>query len=132
MDRGGELGYFRQDVGETSGDSVLEEVMAGAGAVSTVAHQLKALERDLADPLHADQLEALVKRFGEVQARFEELGGYALEGRAREILAGLGFSEAAIDGEVRALSGGWRIRVALARVLPMRPEGLRLDAPPNP
>ncbi len=98
------LGYFRQDVGEASADSVLEEVMAGAGAVSTVAHQLKELERNLADPAHADNLEALVKRFGEVQARFEELGGYALEGRAREILAGLGFAEAAIAGEVRALS----------------------------
>jgi len=82
VDRGVTLGYFRQDVGEASADSVLEEVMAGAGAVSTVAHQLKELERNLADPAHADNLEALVKRFGEVQARFEELGGYALEGRA--------------------------------------------------
>jgi ATPase subunit of ABC transporter with duplicated ATPase domains len=131
IDRGVTLGYFRQDVGETSAESVLEEVMAGAGAVSTVAHQLKALERDLADPLHADHLEALVKRFGEAQARFEELGGYALEGRAREILAGLGFSEVAIDGEVRALSGGWRIRAALARILLMRPDAMLLDEPSN-
>src|SRR5207302_4008690 len=91
-DRGITLGYFRQDVGEMSGQPVISEVMDGAGPVSKVASELKKLEHDLADPSKADQLDALVERFGEVQSRFDQLGGYALEGRAREILAGLGFS----------------------------------------
>src|SRR5262249_28534256 len=69
--------------------------------------------------------------FGEVQARFDALGGYALEGRAREILAGLGFSESMIDGDVGALSGGWKMRVALARILLMKPDAMLLDEPSN-
>src|SRR5207244_5117794 len=79
----------------------------------------------------ADQMEKLIERFGEVQARFDALGGYALEGRAREILAGLGFSESMIDGDVGALSGGWKMRVALARILLMKPDAMLLDEPSN-
>src|SRR6201985_1504306 len=97
-DRGITIGYFSQDVGEMSGRSAVAETMDGAGPVSEVAAELKALEHAMADPERADELDKLVERFGEVQARFEELGGYALEGRAREILAGLGFSEAMMDG----------------------------------
>jgi ATPase subunit of ABC transporter with duplicated ATPase domains len=131
VDRGVTIGYFRQDVGEMAGRSVLEETLAGAGAVSEVAHELKGLEHQLGDPAHADQLDTLVARFGEVQARFEELGGYALEGRAREILAGLGFRESFVEGDVGALSGGWKMRVALARILLMQPDAMLLDEPTN-
>ena len=73
----------------------------------------------------------LLERFGEVQARFEELGGYALEGKAREVLDGLGFSQGMMDGDVGALSGGWKMRVALARILLMRPDVMLLDEPSN-
>ncbi|WP_338871339.1 ABC-F family ATP-binding cassette domain-containing protein [Myxococcus stipitatus] len=131
IDRGVTIGYFSQDVGEMEGRSAVSEVMDGAGPVSTVAAELKQLEADLADPDKADEMEKLVERYGLVQGRFEELGGYALEGRAREILAGLGFSEEMMDGDVGALSGGWKMRVALARILLMRPDAMLLDEPSN-
>ncbi len=131
VDRGVTIGYFSQDVGEMAGEPAVATTMAGAGAVSEVAAELKELEFALADPARADEMEQLVQRFGDVQARFDELGGYALEARAREILAGLGFSQQMMDGDVGALSGGWKMRVALARILLMRPDAMLLDEPSN-
>ncbi len=131
LDRGITIGYFSQDVGEMTGQPAVAEVMAGAGQVSEVAAELKQLEEALADPARADDLDRLLARFGEVQARFDELGGYALEARAREILAGLGFSGEMMDGDVGKLSGGWKMRVALARILLMRPDAMLLDEPSN-
>jgi ATPase subunit of ABC transporter with duplicated ATPase domains len=131
VDRGVTIGHFSQDVGEMAGHSAVAETMEGAGPVSAVAEELHALEHALADPERADELDALVERFGHVQARFDELGGYALEARAREILAGLGFSQEMMDGDVGALSGGWKMRVALARILLMRPDAMLLDEPSN-
>ncbi|HSP78751.1 MAG TPA: ABC-F family ATP-binding cassette domain-containing protein, partial [Myxococcaceae bacterium] len=131
IDRGVTIGYFDQDVGEMAGQSAVAEVMDGAGPVSEVSAELKELELAMADPERMDELDKLVERFGEVQARYEELGGYALEGRAREILAGLGFTQEMMDGDVGALSGGWKMRVALARILLMRPDVMLLDEPSN-
>jgi ATPase subunit of ABC transporter with duplicated ATPase domains len=131
VDRGMMIGYFSQDVGEMAGRSAVAEVMEGVGPVSTVAAELKALEAAMADPAQADNMEAIVERFGEVQGRFEELDGYALDGRAREVLAGLGFSQEMMDGDVGALSGGWKMRVSLARILLMRPDAMLLDEPSN-
>ena len=130
-DRGITIGYFSQDVGEMSGRSATAEVMDGAGPVSEVAAELKELEAAMADPARADDMEDIVVRYGEVQGRFEELDGYALEGRAREVLAGLGFSPETMDGDVGALSGGWKMRVALGRILLMRPDAMLLDEPSN-
>jgi ATPase subunit of ABC transporter with duplicated ATPase domains len=131
IDRGVTIGHFSQDVGEMSGRTAVEETMDGAGPVSAVAAELHALEHALADPARADELDALVERFGHVQARFDELGGYGLEARAREILAGLGFAAEMMDADVGALSGGWKMRVALARILLMSPDALLLDEPSN-
>ena len=131
VERGVTIGFFSQDVGEMSGRSAVAEVMDGAGAVSEVAAELHSLELAMADPDRADEMDAIIERFGEVQARFDDLGGYALESRAREVLAGLSFSEAMMDGDVGALSGGWKMRVALGRILLMRPDVMLLDEPSN-
>jgi ATPase subunit of ABC transporter with duplicated ATPase domains len=131
VDRGTTIGYFSQDVGEMAGRSAVAEVMDGAGPVSVVAAELRTLEAAMADPDRADEMDDVIARYGEAQARFEELDGYALEGRAREVLAGLSFSQEMMDGDVGALSGGWKMRVALARILLMRPDAMLLDEPSN-
>jgi ATPase subunit of ABC transporter with duplicated ATPase domains len=130
-DRGITIGYFSQDVGEMAGRSCVAEVMDGAGPVSAIAAELKQLETDMADPAKSNQMDDIITRYGEVQGRFEELDGYALDGRAREVLAGLSFSQEMMDGDVGALSGGWKMRVALARILLMRPDAMILDEPSN-
>jgi ATPase subunit of ABC transporter with duplicated ATPase domains len=130
-DRGITIGYFSQDVGEMAGRSAVAEVMDGAGPVSEVAAELASLEAAMADPERADEMDDIIERYGDAQGRFEQLGGYALEGQAREVLAGLSFSEEMMNGDVGALSGGWKMRVALARILLMRPDVMLLDEPSN-
>ena len=131
VDRGVSIGYFSQDVGEMSGRSVVAEVMDGAGPVSELMAEMAVLEAAMADPEQADKMDEIISRYGEVQGRFQELDGYSLDGRAREVLDGLGFSQEMMEGDVGALSGGWKMRVALARILLMRPDVLLLDEPSN-
>jgi len=125
------IGYFRQDVEEMAGRSVLDEAIAGSGRAGDLHHELEHLQRAMEDPEQADQMDKILERFGEVQEEYEHLGGYTLEAQAREVLHGLGFADDQIDGDVGALSGGWKMRVALARVLLGRPDILLMDEPTN-
>src|SRR6201988_2659463 len=111
------IGYFRQDVEEMSGRSVLDEAIAGSGRVGDLHHELEALQHGMSDPARGDELDTSLARFGKVQEEYEHLGGYALEGQAREILHGLGFDDERIDRVGGGLSGGWEMRGGMARGL---------------
>jgi ATPase subunit of ABC transporter with duplicated ATPase domains len=93
---------------------VLDEAIAGSGRVGDLHHELEACSTPWKIPRRPDDMDRILERFGEVQEEYEHLGGYTLEAQAREVLHGLGFKDDQIDGDVGALSGGWKMRVALA------------------
>ncbi|RYE08422.1 MAG: ABC-F family ATP-binding cassette domain-containing protein [Hyphomicrobiales bacterium] len=131
VDRGTTIGYFSQDVGDMAGRPAVAEVMEGAGPVGGLMAEMAELEAAMADPDRADEMDEIIARYGDVQGKFQELDGYSLDARAREVLDGLGFSQEMMDGDVGKLSGGWKMRVALAKILLMRPDALLLDEPSN-
>ena len=125
------VGYFRQEVDEMAGRSVLDEAIAGSGRLGDLHHELSALEHGMADPDRGDELEAILERFGHVQEEYQHLGGYELEARAKACLSGLGFEDDQIEGDVGALSGCWKMRVSMAKVLLGKFDVLLLDEPTN-
>ena len=125
------IGYFRQDIEEMSGRSVLDEAIAGSGRLGDLHHELEALQNAMSDPDRMDEMDKILDRFGHVQEEYSHLGGYELEARAREVLHGLGFEDERIDGDVGTLSGGWKMRVAMAKVLLGLPDVLLMDEPTN-
>ena len=131
LPNGVRVGYFDQQVGEMAGCSVVEQAIRCAGRVAELRGLVEELEHRLSDPAHAADLDRLLKEFGELQNEFQALGGYELEPHAREILAGLGFRQDGMDRPVEELSGGWKMRVALAGILLMEPDLLLLDEPTN-
>jgi ATPase subunit of ABC transporter with duplicated ATPase domains len=125
------IAYFRQDLDEMSGWSVLDEAISGSGELGELHHELESLQHELGDPDYADSMDQILARYGEVQHRYESLGGYSLESQAREVLHGLGFEDDQIDGDVGHLSGGWKMRVSIAKVLLGKPDVLLMDEPTN-
>ena len=129
------IGYLRQEVAEARGHTVLAEVLAGAGQVTGIARRMGHIEQEMAEAGQGAEAEAelseLMDEYGRLQNRFEQLGGWSLESEARRILAGLGFAERDAERDVGEFSGGWMMRVVLARLLLANPDLLLLDEPSN-
>ncbi len=124
------IGYLPQELLESWSGTVLEEVMRGADDIVGLERQLRGLEQEMTTTSGADH-DRVVRRYGEIQSRFETLGGYQVEAEARRILGGLGFSTADMDRPLGEMSGGWQMRAALARLLLQQPDCLLLDEPTN-
>jgi len=125
------IGYFSQDVGDMSGRTALEEVMAGSAETMRLAGELKEMEAAMCEPQSDDAMSALLDRYGAVQEEFEHRGGYDLDTRAQTVLTGLGIGPDRFNHPVESFSGGWKMRIALAKILTLKPDVLLLDEPTN-
>ena len=124
-------GYFSQDVGAMSGRSALQEVMSASGSVMALGRQIREMEAAMCEPMADEAMAELLERYGDIQAEFEHRGGYDLESRAQVILTGLGIGPEEYHHPVEAFSGGWKMRIALAKILSINPDVLLLDEPTN-
>jgi len=125
------IGYFSQDVGEMEGKTVLEEVLSATGNLSAIQTRLAEIEAQLAEPMDDDAMAKILEEYGELQADFERHGGYEAEPRAKEILSGLGIPAEEQGRPTESFSGGWKMRIALAKILVLQPDVLLMDEPTN-
>jgi ATP-binding cassette, subfamily F, member 3 len=125
------IGYFSQDVGEMAGRSVIAEVMSAAGDIVRLGKKISAMEAEMSEPMADEAMANLLERYGECVEIFEQRGGYDLEPRAQAILTGLGISPRDFSSPVEIFSGGWKMRIALAKILTINPDVLLLDEPTN-
>ena len=125
------IGYFSQDVDEMSGRSALTEVMAASAQTVKLGAEIAEMEGAMATPMSDDAMADLLERYGDALADYEHRGGYDLESRAQAVLTGLGIGPDAYDRPVETFSGGWKMRIALARILTLNPDVLLLDEPTN-
>ncbi len=125
------IGYFSQEVGEMTGRSALAEVMAASARTMQLSEEIKAMETAMSEPMTDAALATLLDRYGDAQEEFEHRGGYDLESRAQAVLTGLGIGPEDYQRPVESFSGGWKMRIALARILTINPDVLLLDEPTN-
>ncbi|HEU4480809.1 MAG TPA: ABC-F family ATP-binding cassette domain-containing protein, partial [Actinomycetota bacterium] len=128
--KGAVLGYLKQETDDLRGRLLLDEVLAVGSEVTALGHRLQILETELEGADDAARM-SLVEEYGRLQDRFATLGGYSLEAEARKILAGLGFSDEDLERRTETFSGGWLMRIALAKLLLASPDVLMLDEPTN-
>jgi ATP-binding cassette subfamily F protein 3 len=125
------VGYFSQDVGDMSGRTALEEVMAACGATVRLAAEMKSMESAMCEPQSDDEMASLLERYGTAVEEFEHMEGYDLDSRAQSVLTGLGIGPDRYNHSVESFSGGWKMRIALAGILTLKPDVLLLDEPTN-
>ena len=125
------IGYFSQDVGEMTGRSALAEVMAASARTMQLGEDIKTMEAAMCEPMADDALTTLLEKYGDAQEEFEHCGGYDLESRAQAVLTGLGIGPEDYVRPVESFSGGWKMRIALAKILTVNPDVLLLDEPTN-
>ncbi len=125
------IGYFSQDVGEMSGRSALEEVIAASEVTVALGEDIRQMEAQMCDPLPDDEMAKLLENYGNAQQEYEHRGGYDLESRAQAVLTGLGIGPDDYNRPVENFSGGWKMRIALAQILTLNPDVLLLDEPTN-
>ncbi|MFN7453079.1 MAG: ABC-F family ATP-binding cassette domain-containing protein [Pseudobdellovibrionaceae bacterium] len=125
------IGYFSQNIEEMAGRSALEEVMSASAAIEKVKNRITEIEAKLAEPMDEEEMTKILEEYGELQAEFERRGGYSLETRAAEILTGLGIGPDDYHRPTESFSGGWKMRIALAKILAIQPDVLLMDEPTN-
>jgi len=129
--KGEVVGYLKQEAIEMAGRSALEEVLSVASEVTSLEHRISVLESDIAEETEQDELDRMLAEYSRLRDRFEHLGGYTIEADARTVLSGLGFSERDLMRDCAEFSGGWLMRIALAKILLQSPDILLLDEPTN-